>query len=712
MGTDKAVSDASWGDIPFDDDIPTARETATHTDDVTRHTDNAPTHTAPTSTSPTSATQSHSTTIVKPTTYDDDDEIPGDDIPTREEKKASTQSPTLSSPSTIHVDIEGDIPDDDELDDIPAPEPHDSGHKETSHTPTVTSPESPTPASREPNNHTDETSTSVSSIATPSTTTKDAHDTPQPSPRTTDNSGAPPTLTRDDTASVEAPSSSHHDAHHDAHETPYNSDTSTPVPPAHEDTRALSPASPVDATEAPTTLNDPHNGGAAQDDGSNAPAPTCETFDNVAEEPAIDNDDRGDDIDEISASVQDVLDDEDDDGGDLFSEFDYDDEDDDSYIHEESAVIDPSTPSGARAILSIDDVLSHAVDTGASDVYFQVNEHVAYSILGDLTRQPQFGILQEPDITSFFSTLKSQHQATFSEDKELDVSYTLRTGPHYGNRFRLSVGNSMGERYLEFRVINKTIPSCESIGVEPELLSWIQRLNGLVMVNGPTGSGKSSTLASLLESERRTAKRVIISIEKPIEYVYPNGVESPGNGYVIQREVGADTRNFTNALNSALREDPDIILVGEVRDAKEMKAFIEAGATGHLALSTMHTKNVALTVSRLAEAFSEADKNQVLHDFADMASGICNQLLLRDPNHTKRFAIREILDVEENDSVRSLIADGNSRAVFDFQMEHGITMEHKLADAFRSEKCTYQEALSHTSRPALFRKLAASKDEH
>lgn len=199
----------------------------------------------------------------------------------------------------------------------------------------------------------------------------------------------------------------------------------------------------------------------------------------------------------------------------------------------------------------------------------------------------------------------------------------------------------------------------------------------------------STTLASMIrEIQLRHAKK-IITVEKPVEYVY--GVS--GRGVIHQREVGRDTKSFGAGLDSAMRQHPDVILVGEVRNKEEANALLYAADTGHLAFSTMHTNSAADTLNRIKRMFDGDEQIRVLGDLSESARGFVNQLLVHTPDHKGRFAVREVLDISEN-VVKDLILHGNVRGLRDYQMDVGITMEHELLKAVQESKCLVGDALN------------------
>lgn len=563
----------------------------------------------------------------------------------------------------------------------------------------------------------------------------------------------------------------------------------------------------------------------------------------------------------------------------------------DSYDEEYSAFFS-GDEEPEIAPFNIDAILSDAIDKGASDVHLEAYQQVRYSISGDNLVQPQF---QFPDSTmmlrSFQDIVSSVSEARFVEDLELDVSYVLRSTHHEGRRTRLNVYKSGGDVAMAFRIISDVFPTPKQLGITGDLLSWTDLPNGLVMLNGPTGTGKalsvdtmiatphgdvsmgevtpgmsvydgnmnpttvtwvsevdeyprlcrvtfsdgtrvcadenhrwlttdfvpdveaaqgftnlckhfgslwadvetlekivphaeklcraalwkgheypvaavmslaagyavspvrytfdleglcvpnvrgdvlrvvsvepvsvpglgarcisveseletfvcaghvvthnSTTLASMLRRIQLERPQKIITLEKPVEFLYP----FDGRALVVQREIGQDARSFSSALDSAMRQAPDIILVGEVRNEEEVDALLRASETGHLTLSTMHTKSAASTINRIKSLYSGSDQLRVLASLSDVARGFANQVLVKD-KQGGRFAVREVLSVDEE--VSDLIASGDVAGIRRYQIEHEKTMEHGLADAVLRGKCTLDEARRVSQYRGLFDSL-------
>lgn len=350
---------------------------------------------------------------------------------------------------------------------------------------------------------------------------------------------------------------------------------------------------------------------------------------------------------------------------------------------------------------NLDEVISVAIERGASDIHITPGDTVSYTINGSVYRVEQFGVI-EPIVTETLhrGIISNVLEAEFVDLYSLDASYVVRTGRHRGRRLRLALGKANhGQITMEFRVISDNIPKPSELGITGSLLDWVKLPNGLVMMNGPTGTGKSSTLASLVKEIQRTRREKIITVEKPIEYVFGND----GLGIVVQREVGVDARSFSAALDLMMREAPNIIVVGEVRNRNEVEQLLRAAETGHLVISTMHTNSAAETINRISSLFSGDDQKRILRTLGDISRGFANQVLVPTLDGKGRFAVREVLDI--NLEVSEMIANADTRGIKNYQMRNKITMEHMLVNSVIEGKCTIDGARSKSSNPFLFDKI-------
>lgn len=287
-------------------------------------------------------------------------------------------------------------------------------------------------------------------------------------------------------------------------------------------------------------------------------------------------------------------------------------------------------------------------------------------------------------------------------NRRLDTSYVVKVGPYTGRRTRVAVGHNDGRRDFVFRIIADQIMTVEELGVPDELLEWSTLSRGLVMMNGPTGSGKSTTLASLVQNMLDSRPHHIITLERPIEYMF-----TPSKGTVVQRSVGDDILSFQEGLTAAMRSDPDIIMVGEVRNREEVDALLTATETGHLTISTMHTNNASGAVDRIVSMYDKEELRATMGVLASVSKGFANQLLVLSPDDKSRSAVREILPV--NSEIRDLIEEGDSRGIYSYQWDKGITMEHELMKAVEQGATTLERARLQSNDFIAFEQLAEER---
>lgn len=358
-----------------------------------------------------------------------------------------------------------------------------------------------------------------------------------------------------------------------------------------------------------------------------------------------------------------------------------------------------------RSERKLDEILSHSIDYGASDVYVRAGDFVVFKRNDRNIRINRFDIMNSQDTRLFTdAALTSVQETSFAKDYEIDASYVIRSGKYKGRRARINIGRENGSNYLIFRNINDTVKKPSEYGIPTTVEEWFNRPKGLVLVNGPTGTGKSTTLASLLKQKQLHTRKTIMTIEKPVEFEYGN----EGKAVVIQREVGKDTKSFSKGLDSAMRSAPDIILVGEVRNAEEVDALLRAAETGHLSVSTMHTESAALTIQRIKGLYSGEEQQRVLLTLAEIGRGFVNQALLEDAEPGEngrygRFAVYEVLDFTEE--VSELVQKGDVRGLRQYQMENKITLEHQIAKAIQQNRCTLQTGLDATVYPKMIEKI-------
>jgi len=279
-------------------------------------------------------------------------------------------------------------------------------------------------------------------------------------------------------------------------------------------------------------------------------------------------------------------------------------------------------------------ILAESVRRGASDTHITAGLPPMIRVSGEL--MPLTNQILTPEDTEFLckSMIDKSRQQYLSERGEIDFSYVVADY----SRFRCNIYKQRGSFALAARTITNEIPTCEKLGLPAIFKELAERPRGLILVTGPTGSGKSTTLAAIVDYINKTSSRHVITIEDPIEYVYPHD-----KAMIHQREIGKDVRTFAGALRSALREDPDILLVGEMRDYETIQAAITAAETGHLVLSTLHTNSAAQTIERVIGSCPGDIQDQIRAQFANCITGVISQQLLPTADGESRTLATEIM---------------------------------------------------------------------
>jgi twitching motility protein PilT len=337
------------------------------------------------------------------------------------------------------------------------------------------------------------------------------------------------------------------------------------------------------------------------------------------------------------------------------------------------------------------DLLKQTRDLGGSDLHLSIGSPPQVRVDGHLQR------LSGPDLTPdatkslVYSVLTDMQKKQFEDTWELDLAFGLRGV----GRFRCNVFNQKGAVGSVFRLIPEKIRALEELGLPPVLAQLADRPRGLVLVTGPTGSGKSTTLAAMIDRINQARPAHILTIEDPIEYLH-----SHKRALVNQRELHADTRGFTAALRAALREDPDVVLIGEMRDLETMEAAMKLAETGHLTLATLHTNSAAQTVTRIIDAFPSHQQSQIRTQLSLVLEGIVCQSLVPKATGTGRVAALEILVATP--AIRNLIREDKIHQIYS-SMQSGQeklgmqTMNQALARLVDRRTITRDVAFATTS---------------
>jgi twitching motility protein PilT len=352
-----------------------------------------------------------------------------------------------------------------------------------------------------------------------------------------------------------------------------------------------------------------------------------------------------------------------------------------------------------HSTLSIDELLEHAVGLGASDLHITVGTPPAARIRGHLQRLDGLEPLNaEQTQTLLYRILSTEQQKRLEIDRQIDLAYDV---PGLC-RFRVNVYFQREALGGAFRQIPQDIKSLEELGLPDTLRELTTKPRGLVLVTGPTGSGKSTTLAALIDEINRNRHDHILTIEDPIEFVHPH------KGCVVnQREVGADATSFGQALRAALRQDPDVILLGEMRDLETIGTALTAAETGHLVFGTLHTQSAPSTIDRIIDVFAAEQQEQVRTQLASALQGVITQTLLPTADGQGRVAALEVLFPD--DAVRNLIRQAKVEQIYSvMQTNTGrgmTTLEQSLAELVQRRVITQEIAMGASSRPAQLESL-------
>ena len=301
---------------------------------------------------------------------------------------------------------------------------------------------------------------------------------------------------------------------------------------------------------------------------------------------------------------------------------------------------------------NIEDILRVAKDAGASDVHLTVGIPPKMRVYGSLITMDYPKLLPADTLDILISIMTETQRQRFEERGEYDMSFSL---PNVG-RYRLNAFKQRGSIAMAFRLVGTEIPSPESLGIPKSIVDLYQRKRGLVLVTGPTGSGKSTTLAAVIDKINSCRDAHIITLEDPIEYLHQHKLSM-----VNQREIGLDSDNYANALRAALREDPDVILIGEMRDFETISVAITAAETGHLVLSTLHTIGAASTVDRVIDVFPPHQQQQIRVQLANVLEAVISQQLIMTADGNGRVAAFEVMHA--NHAIRNLIREGKSHQI-------------------------------------------------
>jgi twitching motility protein PilT len=344
----------------------------------------------------------------------------------------------------------------------------------------------------------------------------------------------------------------------------------------------------------------------------------------------------------------------------------------------------------------IEQLLNLVFSKKASDLHLSVGMPPILRIDGKLIRVDHPPLTKEDVEKIVFSMLTNEQRRILEQNWELDCSY----GVEAIGRFRINVYRERGHYAAALRTITTDIPSFDDLGLPEVVKEMAEKPRGLVLVTGPTGSGKSTTLAAMIDYINTNRVEHILTIEDPIEFLHYSK-----RSVIHQRELGHDTRSFSNALRAALREDPDIILVGEMRDLETISLALTAAETGHLVFGTLHTSSAAQTIDRIVDVFPGEQQQQIRIQLSNSLIGVFSQTLIpklqSDGSKKGRVLAQEIMVVTP--AISNLIREGKATQIYSSIQTGGsykmMTLEASLKDLYMKKHITFEDAISKSSRP-------------
>jgi len=349
--------------------------------------------------------------------------------------------------------------------------------------------------------------------------------------------------------------------------------------------------------------------------------------------------------------------------------------------------------------MNIEELLRMMVEKGASDLHLRVPSPPVIRIDGVLRVQEHLpGVTPQFVKESLEHIASERHIERFYNELELDMAYGL---PGVA-RFRVNAFFQRGTISIAIRQIPIKVPTIDELGLPPVCKTLAMKQKGLVLVTGQTGMGKSTTLAAMINHMNHTDRRNVITVEDPIEYLHQHN-----KCLIAQRELGDDTKSFANALKHSLREDPDVILVGEMRDLETIATAITAAETGHLVLSTVHTASAPQTIERVIDVFPPYQQEQIRFQLSMVLEGVLSQILMPRASGKGRIASIEIMIA--TDAIRNLVREGKTEQIPTYMQtgrQHDMqTMDMALQELVRIGMVTMEEALLRCTKPDELRRI-------
>ncbi|MCR5767419.1 MAG: type IV pilus twitching motility protein PilT [Lachnospiraceae bacterium] len=341
---------------------------------------------------------------------------------------------------------------------------------------------------------------------------------------------------------------------------------------------------------------------------------------------------------------------------------------------------------------TVNELLEMAQEMNASDLHLTVGVPPKVRVFGELRDIDSPKLMPDDLHTLAYSILPQAQIHKFEENGELDFSYSI---PRVG-RYRANVYHQRGSLAVVIRLVGESIPTPDKLGIPDSVLELIHKRRGLVLVTGPTGSGKSTTLASLIDQINQQYAYNIITLEDPVEYLHPHR-----RSIVNQREVGMDTKTFGAALTSAMREDPDVILVGEMRDLDTISTAITAAETGHLVFSTLHTIGAASTIDRIIDVFPPYQQGQIRSQLSLVLEGVISQQLIPTIGGRGRKAAFEVM--LGTPAIRNLIREGKTHqiaGILQTSKKQGMqTMDDAIFELYVNRHIDREQAIGYAQDP-------------
>lgn len=348
--------------------------------------------------------------------------------------------------------------------------------------------------------------------------------------------------------------------------------------------------------------------------------------------------------------------------------------------------------------MDITTLLEQAVENESSDLHLCTGLPAVIRRYGSLYYLDDLVLTKEDCLDLVRQCLSQEQVDVLFEEGELDFAYTL-SGI---GRFRVNIFRQRNTYALAFRVISTKVPELSSLGLPDVLYQLADKQRGLVLITGPTGSGKSTTLAAMINYINENKRLRIITVEDPIEYLHKHN-----KCMINQREIGADTKNYANALRAALREDPDVILIGEMRDQETIATALTAAETGHLVFSTLHTLGAAKTIDRIIDVFPPHQQSQVRSQLSTVLQGIVSQQLIRRMDQTGRVVATEVMTVTP--AISNMIREARVAQInssIHTGSEFGMhSMDSCIARLFKQGSITYEDACQYALDQNALKKL-------